>query len=112
VPKLAILNVYYEIFSNVRWARWTMLALVFVLVGDSIGYTIATLTTCRPMAANWDVSIKGKCLDRKTLYSMTIIPNIVTDVVMLILPIPIILKLQMSRRTKIGVLATFLVGTM
>jgi hypothetical protein len=40
------------------------------------------------------------------------IPNIVTDVVMLILPMPLIWGLHVSTKVKIGLLVTFLLGSM
>jgi hypothetical protein len=40
------------------------------------------------------------------------IPNIVTDVMMLILPMPLIWSLHVSPKVKIGLLVTFLLGSM
>lgn len=38
--------------------------------------------------------------------------NTLMDVVVLILPIPVIVKLQMNRRAKIGLMAVFLLGAL
>jgi hypothetical protein len=34
------------------------------------------------------------------------------DIVVLVMPIPVILKLQMNRRAKLGLLAVFLLGAL
>ncbi|KAF2870145.1 hypothetical protein BDV95DRAFT_575160 [Massariosphaeria phaeospora] len=111
LPKLAILDIYNHIFFHVRWAYRTIQVVTFILVGNAVAYIIATLCNCRPLAFTWDKSMKGQCGNTIKLYSMSSIPNIVTDVAIILIPIPIILKLQMSKRVKFGVLTTFLVGT-
>jgi hypothetical protein len=111
LPKLAIINIYYDIFSNVRWARWTLVALTLTVLANIVAYILAALCNCRPIAATWDKSIDGQCGDRRMVYSMTSLPNIVTDLAIILIPIPIISKLKMSRRVKLGVLATFLTGS-
>jgi hypothetical protein len=40
------------------------------------------------------------------------IPNLVTDVVVLILPLPLVWGLHVSSKEKIGLLVTFLLGSM
>ncbi|KAJ6014791.1 hypothetical protein N7540_009382 [Penicillium herquei] len=45
---------------------------------------------CRPFAASWDPTIPGaKCLSLRACYTYGSVPNIVTDVVMLLLPMPV-----------------------
>jgi len=50
---------------------------------------------CRPLAYHWDKSIPGgKCGNIMVGYKYFTIPNLLTDIIMLILPLPAIYKLQ------------------
>jgi hypothetical protein len=112
LPKLAVLNVYLSIFTA-RWARYTLLATGFIIVSNALVYIPTTITQCTPMEFLWNQSIPGgKCNNVTLHYSLASLPNIVTDLVMLVLPIPIVWNLQLEKTTKAGVLATFLSGGM
>ena len=112
VPKLAVLDTYLKIFMS-RWVRYALLATGFVIVTNAIVYIPTTIFQCAPVQSLWDHSIPNrKCNNIRLHYSLAGVPNILTDAVMLILPLPIIWKLQMDKGTKAGVLATFASGGM
>lgn len=50
------------------------------------------------------------CIDKKVLYVTGSTINIATDVAILCLPIREVLRLQMHRQTKVGLIAVFLLG--
>lgn len=66
------------------------------------------------MSYLWDKSqLHGWCIPQEPhLRYGTSLTDIVTDVVMLILPIPLVWNLQTSRKVKIGLMVTFLTGSM
>ena len=112
VPKLAVLDTYLKIFMS-RWVRYALLATGFIIVANAIVYIPTTIFQCAPVQSLWDHSIPNRrCNDIRLHYSLAGVPNILTDAVMLILPLPIIWKLQMDKGTKAGVLATFASGGM
>src|SRR5262245_4579566 len=110
-PKLAVLDIYLHLFVT-RWARWTVFAIGLVIVGTAISYILGTIFECRPIAKTWDKSIEGSCVNTKAMYTFFSLPNIISDLAMLAVPIPIIIRLNMSRTVKAGVLVTFLSGGM
>lgn len=62
------------------------------------------------MRKSWDVSIpatEGSCIDVVKLYFATAIANIITDLILFILPIRLITQLRMPRVQKIGVVIIF-----
>lgn len=62
---------------------------------------------------SWDVTItEGTCIDRPAIYIATAVANIVSDVMIFSLPIPIVVKLQIPRRQKIGLFFIFAVGSL
>ncbi|KAF2797881.1 hypothetical protein K505DRAFT_372129 [Melanomma pulvis-pyrius CBS 109.77] len=110
VPKLAVLDVYLGIFPA-RWARWTLLATGAIIICNALAYIPTTIWQCKPIRFSWDHSIPGgTCNDFRLHFSLASLPNILTDLVILGVPIPIIAKLHLDKAVKAGVLATFLSG--
>lgn len=69
---------------------------------------------CRPLSFYWNqfVGEEGKCIDINTFYLALAIINMVNDVIVLLIPIPQILKLQMSGRKKAAVCSIMLLGSL
>ena len=85
---------------------------MFVVIGSCVGIVISLLAACTPFAKNTDVTIKGgQCLNKTSLYIATGVLNIITDLMVIILPIPMVLGLQMSRARKIMLILLFSVGS-
>ena len=111
IPKLAILALFYRLFPETR-TYVAIYVLAAILIGASMANTIAALAACQPYAANWNPALAGAhCIDKEALFRWSSMPNIVTDVAMLILPLPIIWHLQTNKRMKAGLTITFLVGS-
>ncbi|KAI0020290.1 hypothetical protein F4780DRAFT_742769 [Xylariomycetidae sp. FL0641] len=111
IPKLAILVVYRRLFPQ-RSVFVTLCAVAGVLICTSIASLVADLAACVPFSANWappDVQAV-KCIDKEALFIWSTFPNIVTDVIMLALPVPIVWKLHTSNRVKAALSVTFVIG--
>lgn len=67
---------------------------------------------CDPIAISWDISItEGRCLNRAALYIVTAVANIASDIILFVLPMPMVISLQLPRRQKFGLMAIFGVGS-
>lgn len=111
-PKLAILAIYMRIFTTSLY-RYTCWALAVFLIVNWVTFTVAAFLMCTPFEYLWNKTIPGgHCLDLKLLFLWSAFPNIVTDLVMLVLPLPVVWKLNTSRNTKIGLTITFVTGSM
>jgi hypothetical protein len=112
IPKLAVLALYRRLFP-MRTVQITVYVLAGILVSGSIANTITSLAACEPFEANWNHAIPGaKCIDKERFFVWTSVPNILTDVIMLVLPLPIVWKLHNTKRIKVGLTLTFLVGSL
>lgn len=112
IPKIAILALYHRLFPNkkIRLVVWIIFG---VLVGLTISTVITGLVSCRPFEANWNPELPGaRCINKEAFFRYGSIPNILTDIVMLILPVKIVWNLHTSTRLKIGLTVTFLVGSL
>ncbi|KAG8529475.1 uncharacterized protein KY384_006112 [Bacidia gigantensis] len=68
---------------------------------------------CRPISLNWDTTpTGGTCGDGDAAYVATGVVNVLTDVLVICLPVPQIWKLQMPVRTKVVLSILFSFGLM
>lgn len=111
LAKFSLLFTYLRL-SRLRWFRLCVYANMFIVVGYNIALVFPLIFTCRPFMKNWDVTIlEGTCINRTPIYMATAVLNMVTDIVLLVLPIPMIVKLQMPRVQKAGLICIFGVGS-
>lgn len=72
---------------------------------------MAGLLICRPFAYNWDQTIPGgKCGDQIVSFTVTGVINLLTDVVVLVLPMPYLYRLQMRTYKKVVLMGVFGIG--
>ncbi|KAI8287583.1 hypothetical protein K4K60_012340 [Colletotrichum sp. SAR11_57] len=107
------LLIFYMRLSPQRWFKWAVWITLGVIISYSAALFFALIFACDPIAMSWDVTItEGTCIDRPAIYIATAVANIVSDVMIFSLPIPIVVKLQIPRRQKIGLFFIFAVGSL
>ena len=80
-------------------------------VAIGVGTVLDVALDCRPFAYNWDKTIPGgTCVDFLAGWLVPCIVNLVTDIIVAILPLPIIWSLQMRPLRKITVSLIFSMG--
>lgn len=65
---------------------------------------------CFPVQRAWDASIKGTCLDLVSFSYFTNITNLLTDIWVFVLPLPIIFRLHVTRQRKFELAGVFAIG--
>lgn len=71
---------------------------------------LGSLSICQPLAYNWDTTLDGHCGNSVTLWICTGVLNIVTDLVVLLLPMPYLYSLTMASYKKAVLMVTFGLG--
>ncbi|KAL4963657.1 uncharacterized protein BDV14DRAFT_176145 [Aspergillus stella-maris] len=108
--KISILFLYLRIFP-VRWLVISSWATMAVIVMWAIATILAGCLICRPFAYNWDTTIPGgHCGNQVTSFTATGVINLVTDVIVLVLPMPSLYKLQMATYKKVTLITVFGLG--
>ncbi|KAL2811857.1 hypothetical protein BJX63DRAFT_443827 [Aspergillus granulosus] len=107
--KLSVLALYYRIFPRTIFRRIVILTAVFVVLWLMTMEFVLGFQ-CRPIARFWDADVDGECFNLVAFTYFTNITNLVTDLWIFALPLPIILQLQISRRTKIRLSVLFSIG--
>ncbi|KAL2867422.1 uncharacterized protein BJX67DRAFT_381124 [Aspergillus lucknowensis] len=112
--KMSMLLLYLRLFPG----RKLRIASIFFLVFTTcwgIVFTIIAAALCTPrsyMWTAWDGEHKGKCIDKSAILISHAIINIVLDAIIIGLPLPTLIKLNLSTNKKVGVCLMFLVGTL
>lgn len=113
--RLAILLLYQRVLDtgSIRWFSWLLkICIVIQCVKDSI-FMCLILLECIPISTVWDKSItNAKCLDLHAISVAGAITSITTDIVLMLLPVPVLWRLQVSRAKRIGLVFVFAVASL
>lgn len=80
--------------------------MTFVLL-FGIGLILLAVLICQPLAKYWDPLLPGTCGSNTASFLAGGIINIVTDVTIVILPMPMVWRLQMAQQRKIALTIAF-----
>lgn len=88
-------------------------ALAAVVCAYTLAFGLVMVFRCRPVAAGWDLALArggGRCIGNLAPMMALSVANIVIDVVILCLPVPVIVPLQMPLRQKATLTLLFATG--
>ncbi|RYP60853.1 hypothetical protein DL769_007953 [Monosporascus sp. CRB-8-3] len=105
--KASVLCFYLRVFATASVARASKWLLGFCVIW-ALAFIFAPIFLCRPVSAQW--TRLGKCGDHIPLILSSIISNVVSDLVIMWLPMPSIWSLQARKTDKIGIMACFALG--
>ncbi|KAJ5419970.1 hypothetical protein N7465_002489 [Penicillium sp. CMV-2018d] len=84
--------------------------------GVSIAWGIAIILVsvfqCTPIARAWDTRIPGTCINLKASFIGNAVPNIVTDILILSLPVRVVWGLHASITHRLSIIGIFLLGSL
>jgi len=109
--KVSILLLYHRIFAlNNRAFTATLWIVGIFIIGYCTTQTFAALFQCIPIEANWTVGIRHHCVNSELGGTIISAVNVLTDFVLLVLPMPILYKLQKPWAQKAQIMGMFLLG--
>jgi hypothetical protein len=107
--KLGILAFYWRVFVHPVF-RTVVLATASFVVAWGIGITVTLFLACRPLNAYWDAGVTGQCLTMVTFTYFTNISNLITDIWIFLMPVPMIWHLQLQTKKKLLLSFIFCIG--
>ncbi|KAF2754642.1 hypothetical protein EJ05DRAFT_456834 [Pseudovirgaria hyperparasitica] len=109
--KTSVLMLYTRIFST-RKFKLVVMVVQAVIVAWYLAVVFVSIFSCNPTRGFWDKTLvpPAKCVSSKKFFVGNAIPNIVTDVVILALPINTVFGLQLRTTQKLSICFTFLLG--
>lgn len=110
--KISILCFYLRVFPQ-QWFRISCFVSMAACMGYAIAFLLVSVFQCKPISYawhNWDHEHTGTCNDINAQGWTSAALNVILDLVVLSLPIPVIAKLQLNKRKKLLILSMFGVG--
>ena len=108
--KTAILVLYIRMAAAHRFLRLASIATLVVVALSGVILTFLSVFRCRSIVAFVATGNSTQCIDLVVLYSSSAPVNVLTDLAILLLPLPILTSLRLESRQKGILVATFVVG--
>ncbi|KXT09774.1 hypothetical protein AC579_6149 [Pseudocercospora musae] len=110
--KFSILLFYLKL-SREKWFTYSIYGVMVLVFGFSTSLALSLMFACTPLKRVWDVTItEGHCINRGRIYLATAGLNAASDILMLFLPMPMLIKLQVPKLQKIGLIFIFSIGSL
>lgn len=109
--KASILAMYHRIFPP-RNFRLALYAIAAVVGGWWIAIVLVCIFQCEPVSKAWMPWAPGICINLKASFIGNAVPNILTDVAILSLPITQVWSLQGTVARKLSLCCAFLLGSL
>lgn len=111
--KVAVVCLYYRIFAQgSKPFRISCHIVNAWIVVTGMAFIIATLFQCTPIPLFWDKSLTGWCYKNEPWWISYSIIQILTDFLLMGMPIRRILSLSMGRAEKLGIGLVFATGAL
>ncbi|TLD24076.1 hypothetical protein PspLS_06548 [Pyricularia sp. CBS 133598] len=107
--KISVLLLFTTLFPTRRMQMATYVIGGFIVVWCT-GAIITTFLMCQPFEMNWNRSLPGHCGDDPLFYTILGVINIIVEVTILLLPMPVIYKLNMPLHRRLVVVGMFSLG--
>jgi len=94
--------------SRIRLLCWFLLVLICVY---GMIASLVSAMACLPVPYFWDRTVPGgHCINLLAFWYSNAAFNIITDIIVLVIPISVLRSLQLPRRQKYGLLLVFALG--
>ncbi|KAH7348789.1 integral membrane protein, partial [Rhexocercosporidium sp. MPI-PUGE-AT-0058] len=103
--KVTLLLILVRVFTPFRRIITGVWAFIYAMLLYYVIVTVVKVFRCSPIPAVWDPDKPGKCLDGFLLFTIDTSLSILTDVIILILPIPLVWSLQVTTKKKLRTIA-------
>lgn len=108
--KISLLLLYIRIFP-VRWFTITSWTLIVFLIAFTVTLLGKDIFACVPVRKVWEPLIPGHCINSVITYYWASAVFIVTDLLVLLLPQPLVWHLQIAKWRKVGLSVLFCLGS-
>lgn len=114
--KMSILALYYRIGSGMRALPWILQArAVWIIAGImsaiAVASFLAQLLACIPISRAWDVEAQGPgCINGPVFMQASAAINVATDIVLLIIPLPLLPLLTFNKKQRTALALIFSIG--
>ncbi|KZM25069.1 uncharacterized protein EKO05_0007577 [Ascochyta rabiei] len=107
--KTSILIFYLSLSKTQKIFRWATISTLVVVNVGGLALTILNIVQCRPVSAAWmsPIPATAHCTNIVTIYLSSAPLNIITDLAILFLPMPILTSMRLPTKQKMILVITF-----
>ncbi|KAF2221484.1 hypothetical protein BDZ85DRAFT_320665 [Elsinoe ampelina] len=95
---------------SISFTKWAILLFYWRLFNLTLGAVVTWLAQCRPVSRAWNILEPGTCINFYLFALLITTINLISDIIILILPMPIIWHLNTTLGKKISLMCAFGVG--
>ncbi|KAJ5335593.1 hypothetical protein N7452_007996 [Penicillium brevicompactum] len=110
LTKISILLMYARIFPT-KGFRLASIILGVISISWAISIIFVSVFQCTPVPRAWNPTVPGTCINLKGSFIGNAVPNIVTDIAILSLPVRAVWGLHANLVHRLSVIGMFLLGS-
>ena len=111
IIKISTLLLFARIFPSRNFIRILWAVGLFISTYSAI-MVFTIIFQCKPVEGYWNSNREADCLDSTKVLTAMASLNVVTDFLVVCLPLPLLWKLQMRRGMKLQLMGIFSVGSL
>ncbi|KAK2868033.1 hypothetical protein FQN49_003229 [Arthroderma sp. PD_2] len=109
--KLSILSFYHKVFGSKKSMRVAVYIESAIVLALFLATILEPFLLCRPFKYTWDkIQTQGTCGDAMKAYMGVAVTNLVVDLSIYLLPIPVLWHLQMTMSKRLALCGIFALG--
>lgn len=113
--KVSVLLLYWQVFHVLKWMRVACITGITGITAFQFSLSIAFSAMCAPSTGTSYIDfltafLSDACMRTRVLVVIQGVGSVVTDVLLVFLPLPAVWSLQMPLKRKIAVTSMFMVG--
>lgn len=117
LTKISLLLLYMRIFGHIPWFKRTVISFITILILYTLASCTTSLLQCRPISDAWAVRTPGaprtmkQCIDMMSFFIFNGSFAVFTDLIVLLLPLPLIYTLRPARHQNLALVPLLALGT-
>ncbi|KAK7450920.1 integral membrane protein [Colletotrichum acutatum] len=108
--KVSIACFYYRVFTGKTFRLKINIFLIF-LTTRSLMFLLLIIFQCTPIQSIWNRSVPSQCLNLSAISYGGAACSILEDIVLIVLPVPELMRLQLDKKKKAALLGMFALGS-
>lgn len=105
LTKVSLLWIMTRVFKPFRKSVIFIYFFMVIMLLYYIPAVIVKIRICDPIRRFWNHDVDGTCLDQAAIILADVVVSVVSDFIVLSVPIPLTMKLQMPNKKKMRVMA-------
>lgn len=107
--KMTFLFQYYRVFG-VQNLRKIFIAAIVIVGAWGISQVLIGIFICTPIRGFWDATVRAKCIPNYPQFYINAAGNIITDIAVLVMPFPLLKRLNLPKQQKLLLFGIFGLG--